>query len=178
MSIIEALNTNAGAVNAIATTVLAIITFCYLIVTKQIKEESEKTRKSFVEEAEKSRIEEKKPILSFQSDDYPGGDWNSLYLCNYGPIARNVSIITTCELTQLSNLFLYTLGQRDRISICGEWNTAQRERKKITVEIKFHDADLRQYTQQMSIDYNLMPNTALVVIPVSQPYRVDCYSRS
>jgi hypothetical protein len=57
MSIINFLNSNSGLVNAIATIILALITLGYLIVTCQIRNESEKYRETFEKEAEKSRME-------------------------------------------------------------------------------------------------------------------------
>jgi hypothetical protein len=164
MDLISYLNYNSGAVTAIATAALAIITLCYLAVTYQIRND-----------AEKSRIESKRPILSFQSSDYPGEAWHGLYLCNYGAVARNVSITTTCEGVQYSKLFLYTLGQRDKIEICGDWTSAHKDGKKILADIGFQDADLKQYTQQLVIDYKSIPTGRIIAVPLSQPVRVDCY---
>jgi hypothetical protein len=67
------------------------------------------------EDSENSRIEAKKPILSFQSDDLPETGGKTLYLGNYGPIARNISFISTSisvtgTPTKLAEHFLYTLG--------------------------------------------------------------------
>jgi hypothetical protein len=162
--LIAYLNSNAGAITGISTFLLALITFLYLYVTYQIRVD-----------AEKSRVDAKKPILSFQSDDYPGTGGNSLYLCNYGPIARNVSIKTTCGTVLQSNHFLYTLGQYERVMVCGEWNTARRDSKKITTMVEFCDADLKQYTDEISIDYSQISRDVAIGIPVLRPVRADCY---
>jgi hypothetical protein len=164
MDIIPFLNYNSGLITAIATAVLALITACYLNETRKIRLN-----------AEKLRIESRKPILSFQSSDYPRSDYQGLYLCNYGSVARNVSIITTCEGVVYSKLFLYTLGQRDTINICGEWNSAKMARKKIVSEINFQDADLKSYTEKIVVDFEAIPTGQLIAVPLSQPVRVDCY---
>jgi hypothetical protein len=73
-------------ITAYATVVLAIITAIYAYYTNQMRND-----------AEKQKIEAKKPILSFQIDfpchgDDKGPIPEPLYLKNYGPLARNLSI--------------------------------------------------------------------------------------
>lgn len=163
-------------ISGYATLVLVIITFLYLLETKKIREEAEKSRMMFEADAEKSRIETKKPIFSFQSDEIPSCPGKTLYLCNYGPIARNVSINIITSSQKSSKIFLYTLSQNERIGIVGDWCGIKEAKGRISVEISCFDSDMRPCTPPpMSIDYNDISNGETIAIPVLQPIRVDCY---
>jgi hypothetical protein len=178
MTFVEDLNASSTLITAIATAVLATLTFMYLRETSKIREESEKYRITFVNEAEKSRVDARKPILSLQSDDDPASKWHGLYLCNYGPIARHVTVIytTSTQTRQANSLFLYTLGQSERLNISGDWTSVREVRGKISVDVIFHDADMRQYhPTPMVVDYNEIATTTTIAVPISQPVRVDCY---
>jgi hypothetical protein len=177
MSLIEMINAGSVLITAIATFGLAVITAMYLMETKKIREESERYRKTFIDETEKSRVEAKKPILSFQSDDDPTSRWHGLYICNYGPIARHLAITVTSSIQTRPNspLFLYTLSQRERINISADWTSVREAGGAINVDVIFHDADMRRYEEHMTVAYNEIPTQATIAVPVLQPVRVDCY---
>jgi hypothetical protein len=178
MTFVEDLNASSTLITAIATAVLATLTFMYLRETSEIREESERYRKTFVDESEKSRIEAKKPILSLQSDDDPASRWHGLYLCNYGPIARHVTVTysTSTQTRQASSLFMYTLGPGERLNISGDWTSVREAGGRISVDVLFHDTDMREYhPSPMIIDYDQITTSTTIVVPVLQPARVDCY---
>jgi hypothetical protein len=176
MSLIDCLNSNSGLITAIATVILAGVTTLYLIETREMRLEYERYTKIFVDESNKSRIEAKKPIFSFQSDDLKICNGRSLYLCNYGPIARNVSITTICRTQPQKPLFYYTIGQYERVMICGEWLQLEREKNKIIVDLKFLDADMRNYQETLTLDYNeISTDNGAIGVPVLRSLRVDCY---
>jgi len=70
MIVIDVLNENSGSVTAIATVILAVITFYYLLETSKIRKESEKNRESSEKQAEKSRILSIRPYGNITLSDY------------------------------------------------------------------------------------------------------------
>ena len=159
---------------AIATIILVIITYFYLKETREIRKESERYRETFIKEAEKSRIEAKKPILSLQSDDIPSPEGKTLYLCNYGPVATDVTVTTRCDKSSPSSFYLYTLGTNERISVCGEWTAIEKRKGKVEIDVEFSDAERHPNSLKILFDYSTV-SPLPIFIPVLQPVRVDCY---
>jgi len=153
--ILDILNVNSGAVTAVATVILAIITGYYAYESYQI------------------RVGSKKPFLSFQSSYSHSNPTESLYLCNFGPVARNLSIATTTTTNNKpSKIFLYSLGLGERIEILGDWRGIYNAKGKIDIKIKFHDVDMKQYSENIPLDFNLISSQGSIFVPVS-PFSVD-----
>ncbi len=152
-------------ITTFATVVLAIVTTFYAYDSNQM-------RKS----AEKQKIEAKKPILSFQID-FPchGNKWGPvpepLYLKNYGPLARDISIDVKviCKDIDIppSKKFLHIMGTGERTDIVSCHCNIKDRFGKIIVTGTYHDADMTRYEiSNLEMDFNLNNEKRVISIPV------------
>ena len=145
--------------------VLAIITAFYAYDTNQMRKD-----------AEKQKIEAKKPILSFQIDfpchgDDKGPVPEPLYLKNYGPLARDLSIDveTICKDKNdpPSKKFLHVMGTGERTDIVYDLCDIKGKFGKIIVTGTYHDADMTRYEiTNLGMDFNLNNEKRVISIPV------------
>jgi hypothetical protein len=151
-------------ITAYATVVLAIITAIYAYYTNQMRND-----------AEKQKIEAKKPILSFQIDfpchgDDKGPIPEPLYLKNYGPLARNLSIdvkIVICNNIEISKKFLHVMGTGERTDIGSNYCRIKECLGKIIVTGTYHDANMTRYEiTNLEMDFNLNDEKRVISIPV------------
>jgi hypothetical protein len=158
---------DSGRTTAFATIILAIITIFYAYDTNRMRKD-----------AEKQRIEAKRPILSFQIDFPCHGSTEGpvpepIYLKNYGPLARDLSIdiqiiYDNNNNSQPSKKFLHIMGTGERTDIVSDYCKIMKSEGKIIVTGIFHDADMIRYEiSNLEMDFKLDNEKRVISIPVS-----------
>jgi len=141
-------------ITAISTIVLAAITIFYAI------------------ETHKMRIGAKAPMLSIQCD-YAFGETDiprRLFLYNYGPVAQNISLNAEVLMDDKSTVrkqFLYSMAPGERTEIVDNFYEIKDRNGKITVRMKYTDADSKTYRSEIIIDFNQMTADRLITVPES-----------
>ena len=141
-------------VTAISTIILAAITIFYAI------------------ETHKMRIGAKAPMLSVQCD-FPFGESDlprKLYLCNYGPVAQNLTINAEVKVDNTSSVrkkYLYSMAQGERTELVDNFYAIKDRNGEIVVRMKYYDANMREYRSEIIVDFNQMTADRIISVPES-----------
>jgi hypothetical protein len=163
----------------VASWILAILTGVLVAVTTYYAWETRNIRK----EAQMMREIAKKPIFSFEIDDSHCSEGNpaitqSLYLINYGPLARDIQIKTKHEIDgetkNEKERFLIAMATNQKIEILGNYCNIKHKKGKITTNIVFKDVDMKLYEKEepLVIDFNQSSDSFFTI-----PYSVESKDR-
>ena len=158
MTVIEIINASSVLVTAIATLGLAIFTVMYLIETNKSEKNQRSIEMRLLKNQKSPGLMQKNRFCHFKAmmiriQDGMGCisatmvQWPGMLQSNTHPVFKRGQ----------PPLFLYTLGQGERISISGDWTSVRDANGTITVNVSYHDAELRRYEKMMRIDYNEIP---------------------
>ena len=139
---------------AFFTLILVGVTGYYAWETKNIRQEAERMREIA-----------NKPIFSFEISDGLCSEkpavTQSLYLINYGPLARDVHVKTSSQINNGTvknekDRYLIAMGTNQKIEILGDYCDIKRNRGKIITNITFSDVNMKLYEDEMPliIDFN------------------------
>ncbi|HUH78921.1 MAG TPA: hypothetical protein VLY83_03405 [Methanoregula sp.] len=151
---ITLINAYAIIITTVSTIILALITIFYAI------------------ETHKMRIGAKAPMLSIQCDFAFGEDElpRKLYLCNYGPVAQNLSINAEVKVDNASTVrkkYLYSMAQGERTEIVDDFYKVKDRSGEIVVRMKYYDANMKQYRSEIIVDFNQMTADRIISVPES-----------
>ncbi|MGB7788664.1 hypothetical protein [Methanoregula sp.] len=164
-------DTSANWALALFTLVLVVITGYYAWETHNIRREAERMREIA-----------NKPIFSFEISDSPcSADPSvsqSLYLINYGPLARDVHVTTTSDINGTLRVeckrYLIAWGTNQKIEILGDYCNIKRNEGKITTNIGYRDVNMKLYDKEkpLIIDFNENADNFLTI-----PYSIESRDR-
>ena len=139
-------------ITTISTIVLALITIFYAI------------------ETHKMRIGAKAPMLSIQCD-FAFGEHDlprKLYLCNYGPVAQNLTVNAEVKAGTESTVlkkYLYSMAQGERTEIVDNFYDIKDRNGEIVVRMKYYDANMKEYRSEIIVDFNQMTADRIISVP-------------